>query len=211
LIDFINQNSNAVFALIGAFGGGLISFFSSWMIKKRRFTLRLWDKLLSKRIKAHEDVIAMALEMRIMVALGGFDENNEVVRAPKLLQSKEEFENWFIKFTELTLNGRTWLTTETKKEVNFVQDYLVTLHQYILQAPSEKYLSIGQIIRQDFIELSGELEKKAFNFFSKEIHQLELNNLDEHHKYKLKYTKQRLNKTKLITKWQSIEDAVNKN
>lgn len=211
MIDFINQNSNAVFALIGAFGGGLISFFSSWMIKKRRFTLRLWDKLLSKRIKAHEDVIAMALEMRIMVALGGFDENNEVVRAPKLLQSKEEFENWFIKFTELTLNGRTWLTTETKKEVNFVQDYLVTLHQYILQAPSEKYLSIGQIIRQDFIELSGELEKKAFNFFSKEIHQLELNNLDEHHKYKLKYTKQRLNKTKLITKWQSIEDAVNKN
>ncbi|WP_121627338.1 hypothetical protein [Poseidonibacter antarcticus] len=211
MINFINEYSDAIFALLGAFGGGLISFFASWMIKKREFTLRLWDKLLDKRIKAHEDVITMALEMRIMVALGGFDENNEVLRVPKLLQSKEEFENWFRKFTQLTLNGSTWLTTETKREVNFVQDYLVTLHQYILQVPSEKYLSIGQIIRQDFIELSGELEKKAFNFFSKEIHQLELNNLNEHHKYKINDTKGRLNKTLLMTKWQSIKDIIDKN
>lgn len=207
-MEFINEYSNAIFALLGAVGGGVISFIAAWTLKKREFTLRLWDKLHNKRIKAHEDVISLALKMRIMVALGGYDENGDVARAPNLLKSREVFEDWFTEFTKLTVSGSTWLTTETKREVNFVQDYLVTLHTNIADTPSEKYQAIGQIIRQDFIDLSSELEKKAFNFFAKEIHQLKLNNLDEHHKYKLEDTQERLKNTMLLTKWKDIEDII---
>ncbi len=208
MIDFFNQYSSGIFALLGALGGGVISFYASWMLKKRDFSLRLWDKLLDKRIKAHENVLSIALEMRVMVSWGNFEDNGDVARAPQVLMSKEVFEQWFTKFTQLTLEGSTWLTTETKRELNFVQDYLVTLHQNLSGVPSDKYLLIGKIIRQDFAELSGRLEKKTFYFFSKGINQLKLNDLDDWHKYERSETEKRLNKTALIEKWQSIKKLV---
>lgn len=174
------------------------------MLKKRDFSLRLWDKLLDKRIKAHENVISMALEMRVMVSWGNFEDEGDVARAPQVLMSNEVFEQWFTKFTQLTLEGSTWLTTDCKRELNFVQDYIVTLHQNLSGIPSILYLDIGQIIREDFIKLSSTLEKKAFDFFSKEIDQLKLNNLNDWHKYERSMTKERLNKTALIEKWKSI-------
>lgn len=207
LIEFINKNASAIFGLLGAFGGGAITFLTTWFIKKREYDLRLWDKLLERRIKAHENVIAVALEMRVMVSLGGVDNNGEVARAPQMLLSKDEFERWFTRFTQLTMEGTTWLTTEVKRELNFVQDYLVTLHQNLSNVPSERYLSIGQIIRQDFIDLSSELEKKAFSFFEGEMRQLKLNSLNEWHKYERQVTEKRLKETVLLSRWEIVEET----
>ena len=206
--EFIKSNASAVFGLLGALGGGLVSFLASWLLKKREYSLRLWDKLLEKRIKAHENVIAAALEMRVMVALGATEENGEVARAPQLLRSKEDFEQWFIRFTQLTIEGSTWLTTEAKRELNFVQDYLVTLYQNLTDVPSEKYLQIGQVIRQDFIDLSSELEKKSFAFFEKDVRRLKLSNLKKWHKYKRPETENRLKKTALLSQWEKIQRVV---
>jgi len=208
LIDFLNQHSSAIFALLGALGGGIISFVASWMLKKRDFSLRIWDKMFDKRIKAHENVISMALEMRVMVSWGNFEDAGDVARAPQILMSKEVFEQWFTKFTKLTLEGSTWLTTDCKRELNFVQDYLITLHQNLSGVPSDMYLKIGQMIKEDFIELSSKLEKKAFDFFSKELEQLKLNNLDDWHKYERSITEERLNSTALIQKWGKIKELV---
>jgi hypothetical protein len=205
LKEFIDGHASAVFGLLGALGGGLVSFLASWLIKKREYNLRLWDKLLERRIKAHENVIAAALQMRVMVAMGGTEENGEAARAPQLLRSKEDFEQWFIGFTQLTGEGSTWLTTEAKRELNFLQDYLVTLYQNLAIVPSEKYLQVGQLIRQDFIDLSSELEKKSFAFFGKEVRRLRLSNLKKWHKYKRPETEKRLNNTKLLSKWKEIE------
>jgi hypothetical protein len=202
--EFIDNNASAVFGLLGALGGGLVSFLASWLLKKRDYNLRLWDKLLERRIKAHESVIAVALEMRVMVTLGAIEESGEVARAPHVLRSKEDFEQWFTRFTQLTMDGTTWLTTEAKRELNFVQDYLVTLHQNLTGIPSEKYQPIGQVIRQDFIDLSSDLEKKSFAFFGKEIRQLKLSNLEEWHKYKRSETETRLKKTVLLSQWERI-------
>jgi hypothetical protein len=205
---FINENASAIFGLLGAFGGGLISFLASWLIKKREYNLRLWDKLLERRIKAHENVITVALEMRVMVPLGATESTGEVARAPLVMRSKEEFEEWFGRFAKLIMEGNTWLTTETKREVNFVQDYLVTLHQNLTGVPSEKYMQIGQVIRQDFIQLSSALEKKSFAFFGKEVQRLKLSSLDKWHKYKLSETENRLKKTELLSQWEKIKKIV---
>jgi hypothetical protein len=206
--EFIGKNASAIFGLLGAIGGGLVSFLATWMLKKREYSLRLWDKLLERRIKAHENVIAAALQMRLMVALGATEEDGEVARAPNVLRSKEDFEEWFMTFTTLTMEGTTWLTTEAKRELNFVQDYLVTLHQNLRDIPSERYLPIGQVIRQDFIDLSSSLEKKAFAFFGKEVRRLKLSNLKKWHKYKRSETEARLKKTVLLSQWQKIARIV---
>jgi len=143
-----------------------------------------------------------------MVALDATDESGEVARAPQVLHSKEDFEQWFIRFTQLTMEGTTWLTTGAKRELNFVQYYLVTLHQYLTGVPNEKYLPIGQVIRQDFIDLSSDLEKKSFAFFGKEVRRLKLSNLKKWHKYKRSETERRLKKTVLLSQWEKIRKIV---
>jgi len=196
---FIDKNASALFALVGALGGGLLSFFGAIILKKREFNLSTSGKLLDRRITAHEKVVSLAVEMRIMVATGGYSESGEIHRAPSIMVSRDSFENWFTRFTQLSMEGTSWLSTETKREVNFVQDYLVTLHVYIENVPSEKFLYLGEIIRQDFIDLSSALEKTAFNFFQRGIRKLKPDSLSSWHKYKRDVTERRLSKTKLIT------------
>lgn len=196
--DFLRQNTSAVFALIGAFGGSLISYIGSFLLKKRELNLRLWEKLIDRRIEAHDNVIVIALEMRVMVALGGFDNDGELRRAPQVLISKDEFDRWFTRFTQLTLRGTTWLTTDAKRELNFVQDYLVNLHHNLSSVHSERFLLVGDVIRQDFIDLSSSLEKSAFGYFENGMNTLKLDSLDKRHKYERIVTDARLGKTKLM-------------
>jgi hypothetical protein len=204
LEDFLRQNTSAVFALIGALGGSLISYIGSFLLKKREFNLQLWGKLIDKRIEAHENVIVIALEMRVMVALGGFDNDGELRRAPQVLISKEEFDRWFTRFTQLTLRGTTWLTTDAKRELNFVHDYLVNLHLNLSNIASEKFLLVGEVVRQDFLDLSSSLEKNSFGYFEDGINTLKLDSLEKWHKYERNVTDARLGKTKLMCNFDQI-------
>jgi hypothetical protein len=208
LDEFISKNASAVFGLLGALGGGAITFFTNWLVKKREYDLRLWDKILERRIKAHENILVLSLEMRVMLSLGGVEDNGEIARAPQILSSKDDFERWIIRFTNLSRDGSTWLTLETKRELNLVQDYLVTLHHSLIDVPSDKYVMVGQFIRQDFIDLSSELERKAFNFFGKEIRQLKISDLNQWHKYERDHTEQRLRQTLLLSGTEQIRKMV---
>jgi hypothetical protein len=206
--EFITKNASAIFGLAGAFLGGLLSLIASWMIKNREYSLRIWQILLERRIKAHENLLAVAIEMRVMVALGGKDKDGEVARAPQVLLSREAFEEWFTRFTQLTQEGSTWLSTKAKREVNFVQDYLITLHMNVDNAPSERYLAVGQVIRQDFIELSSALEKAAYDYFENQIRKRKLGRLSDWHKYPREYSESRLASTALMSNWDAIREAV---
>lgn len=207
LLQFLSVNSSAVFGLIGAIGGGVLSFLASFVLKKRDFNLQMWGKLFDRRIAAQEKVISLAVEMRVMVTLGGIDEYGELRRAPEVLLSKEAFEGWFARFTKLTLEGTSWLTIETKREVNFVQDYLATLHMHLAYVEDENYPHVGTVVRQDFIDLSASLEKKAFSFFQQGILELKLDSLDQHHKYKLPETEKRLRATALMRNMSKIRNT----
>jgi hypothetical protein len=205
ILKFLEANASAIFGLLGALGAGLLSYVATSLQKRRDFNLQMWGKLFDRRISAHEKIIAVAVEMRVMVGLEGVDAQGEVRRAPRVLISKEEFERWFTRFTQLTVEGTTWLTTQTKRELNFTQDYLVALHLNLAGAPTEKYLEVGELIRQDFIDLSSSLEKKTFEYFEDGIHKLRLDSLDKHHKYKLPETMRRLDLTLLIQKNKQIK------
>jgi hypothetical protein len=207
LEKFLHQNASAIFALVGALGATLLSFVTAWLLKRREHTLRLWDKLLERRIKAHEIVLSVAMEMRVMIALGGIEKDGEAARSPRVMFSKDAFEQWFTSATGRLSEGSTWLTLDVTREVNFLQDYLVTLYQNLAKFPQANYRKVGQLIRSDFINLSSELELKAFQFFEKDLHELKLGNLRDWHKYPRTKTEDRLNRTALLTRWPEIQEV----
>src|ERR1043166_8485697 len=93
--EFLKENASTMIAPGGAVGGRFISIVVGWLLRKREYDLRLWEKLLERRIKAHEQLINVAMEMRVMVTSGRVDEAGEPIRAPNVLLSREVFEEWF--------------------------------------------------------------------------------------------------------------------
>lgn len=183
LHSLVIDNSSAVFGLLGAVVGGVGSYFTAKNLKVQEFKLQVKSKLLDRQIAAHENILKIAVEMRVMTGSGHLDDTGEIIRYPQILQSKDSFESWFIKFTELQLEGTTWLITSTKREVNFVQDYLVNLQRILIDVPSELYPKAGLLIYEDFRELSNTLEKRAYEFFEGNISGVKLANLSVWHKY----------------------------
>lgn len=205
--QFLTVHASAIFALVGALGAGVLSFLGGILLKRQEFNLSMSGKLLDRRISAHEKVIALATEMRVMIAIGGVSATGEFNRTPQIMLSREIFEDWFTRFTQLCLEGTSWLSTETKREVNLVQDYLVTLNMYLEGVASDEFPALGGIIRQDFVDLSSALEKKAFKFFEHGIRKLQPDSLNKWHKYKLPETKRRLNSTLLLKNFSVFLEA----
>src|SRR6516164_4378834 len=102
--EFLTSNVAAVIALAGVLVGGLvtggISFFNAWVMRNRDFQLKLWERLLDRRIMAHEAVLEISLKMRLMVSFQRVDSAGELVRAPLVMRPKEEFDEWLGEFAE---------------------------------------------------------------------------------------------------------------
>ncbi len=201
---FLQQHAAAIFGLIGAFGTAILSSVASWLLRKRDYDLRVWDKLLERRIRAHENIIGIALEMRVMVAFKGSGAEGEFVRAPQVLISKKEFEEWFTKTIATVVEASTWLSIDAKREVNYLQDYLTILHENISVFPSETYLKIGTVIREDFLASSSSIERTAYSFFEKDIRRLKLSDINKPHKYLREEMEQRLKSSRLLQAWDEI-------
>ena len=209
--EWFKQYSTAIIALGGVLLGSLVTggltFLNGWVMRNRDLKLKLWERFLDHRIAAHESVVAIALKMRRMVPLGRF-EKGEVVRSPQMMMSREGFDQWLGEFAEIAGPASTWLSTPVKRELNFAQDYFMTVHRNLLPFPSECFPEVGSVIRQDFIDLSSKLEKLAFEYFKEEALDLRLNDLTEWHKYPRSETDARLRGTVILQKWAEIESML---
>ena len=210
--EFLKQNATAILALLGVVVGSLLTggfaLWKDWILRNRDFDLKVWERFLDRRMTAHEAVLDVAIKMRVMVSSGKVETPGEISRAPQLMMSKEAFHDWLFDFAEKSGTATTWLSTPVKMELNFVQDYFVTLNTHLSEAPSERFAAEGSFIRQDFIDLSSALEIKAFEYFKAEARELRLNNLTEHHKYPLAETKRRLQKTVLLARLAEIKSII---
>lgn len=157
--------------------------------------MRVFFGSLSRRYAAHQGT---------RFALGGVDEKGELLRAPGVLISKDVFENWFGQATNGTGTLSTWLNIDSKRELNFFQDYMATLHAYLAHVPSEQYPKAGVIIRDDFVQLSSQLEKQALAFFEDDAFRLKLADLRQWNKYARSKTEARMNATHLLQRRQDI-------
>lgn len=193
--NLLQQNSNAIFGLVGTALGAALSMLSAWFLRRREYNLRLWEKLLEKRIKAHEDAIAIAMEMRMTECLGGVIVTGGVRRTPRVLESKETFELWSSQLSNFRSLGATWLTIDVTRELNFLQDYILNLHLKITNIPSEDYPKVGELICDDFIDLSSSIERLAVRFFKKGVWRLRISDVEQWHKYPKSETQRRLSLT----------------
>ncbi len=210
--EFFKQNTTAIMALLGVAVGSLFAggfaLCNAWVMRDRDLNLKLWERFLDRRITAHESVVGLALKMRYMCPLGKVDAFGEVARAPQVMMSKEAFDGWLHELAEESGPATTWLSTPVKRELNFVQDYFVTLHAKLSDLPSIRFPTVGSFIRQDFIDLSSILEKTAFEFFKAEARELRLNDLTEHHKYAPEETSRRFRNTILIGNGAAVQALI---
>jgi hypothetical protein len=212
MAELFTHNAAAVLALLGVLVGAIVTggltFANGWIMRKRDLDLKIWEKLLDRRIAAHETVIGLAIAMRRMAPLGGTDAAGGLVRAPEVMMSKEAFDTWLVEFAETSSPAATWLSTAVKRELNFAQDYIVTLYANLSGSAPGAFPTIGAFVRQDFIDLSSKLEKAAFEFFTREARNLRLNDLDDWHKYPRQMTEFRLQETLLLSKWAEIKPSL---
>jgi hypothetical protein len=121
-----------------------LALLNAWIMRNRDLNLKLWERFLDRRITAHETVAALALKMRFVCPLGPVHEG-EVVRAPQVMTSKETFDEWLAEFSQSSAPATTWLSTSVKRELNFVQDYFVSVHTNLHGASSEQFPIVGAL------------------------------------------------------------------
>ncbi len=204
--QLIRDNANALIGVSGVAIGAVVQYLAGWALRKRDYDLRLWDKLIDRRIDAHERLINHAHEMRVMISRNGVDEGGEVLRYPQVLSSRDIFEDWFTNTIRSIGFASTWLSTPARREANFLQDFLTTLHLNLRSVPSSKFPDVGLIICQDFIDMSSNLERISYGFFDRDVRKLRLSNLNDWHKYPRSQTEKRLRETNLLRQW-ADEDA----
>lgn len=202
--DFLMANATAVFTLLGTVVGGVLSFLASFALRRSELRLRLREKILDRRIEAHEKIVRLAKTMRLMVVLSYDPNTGDLPRAPWFFEDKEKFEAWYSDFSLTSNEASTWLSIKVVREVNLVQDYLVNLHQALKPVAPERYLRLGSVLRDDFIDFSQSLERLAFDFFATDLERFRLNDLREHHKYEPQVTLDRLAKTALRSRSQEL-------
>jgi len=149
-------------------------------------------------------LLESAMELRVMVVLGLEDENGQPLRTPHIMISRDHFDHWFTKFTTGSVSSSPWQTTEAKREANFVQDYMNTLYQTLVDVPSDLFPNVGIVIRQDLIALSSSLEKIVYRFFEKDIRKLRISSLAKWHKYPRSETESKLFATELLKHQKAI-------
>lgn len=198
--DFLSSNASALFALAGALVGAFASFISTWILSHRELRLKLREKILDRRIEAHEKIIDLSHSLRTMVALGGLDTEGELARAPSILSSQEAFDAWFLYFYDTMSSTSNWLRNDLVREINLLQDYVVNLNEFLRDVPTENYIRVGQLIRLDFIHFSESIEKLAFKFFSEDLEKLRIGDIKLWHKYPIEETERRLQQTELFCK-----------
>ena len=207
--QIIRDNASAILVLLGTLAGATLTFFGASILQSQEARNRLLEKVLDRRIQAHEKIIELSKLLRRIESLGYAEKKGELARTPSVMGSPEIFNDFLLKFSQTGTDSSTWLSTEVTRELYFVQDYFVNLYEFLRNVKPEKFPEIGRVIRQDFIDFSSSLEKLAFDFFAKDLTKMKLNNLTEWHKYPVKTTQKRLNETAFFKNKDEILKIIN--
>ena len=202
--QLILNNASAIFAILGTLAGAALTFFGTWILQNQEVKNRLLEKVLDRRIQAHENIIELSKLLRGMMSLGYEEKDGQLARTPAIMASKELFDEFLLKFYQKSTESSTWLSTKVTREFNIVQDYLVNLYEFVRNIDSVNFPEIGRLIRQDFIDFSTNLEKLSFEFFTTDLTKLKLNDLSKWHKYPLEVTKTRLAETLFFRRKEEI-------
>jgi hypothetical protein len=205
-----NAILTSLFALGGVLLGTLGTSINTHILKRKETKLRIIEKILDKRIAAHEELLGLIKSIRTVVGTGMKDKNDNAITYPVCMQSKDHLTTFIEASFPVIHKNSHWLDTELEREFSFFQDYVLTLsHQMSKVNDSIIYTEIGIIIKQDFINLASRLENLAFNFFRYEIASLRLNQHNEWHKYPKAETQRKFSHTEFIRQENKIQNIIN--
>jgi hypothetical protein len=166
--------------------------------------IRQREKIIERRITAHEAMLSLADDMVVMEDLSDKvkQQDHELPRGPIFLRSLNDFRDWYNgKFVARYSVNHAWLSTKTKREVNLLQDYLINLHKLAEQLQPTNFPELSNDLRNDFIGFSNAIRKSSIKFLSSNAIKLDLKDLQDRHKYLPNETKQKLSTTQLAKKY----------
>lgn len=162
-----NNIVTPIISFVGVIIAAFLAFLSSSFLKKKETKLKISEKILDKKLEAHEDVLKLSKYLRSTISDNRFSSENELISYPIILSSKANYYDWkkdlFIKAN----NNSHWLTKEVKQELFFIQDYIINLDKTLENVPDENLIKVAIILKKDFIDLSNNLERSIIKYFDK--------------------------------------------
>lgn len=130
----------AAIALLGAAIGFIVSQTVEYFRINKESKNRQRERLVEKRISAHELVIGLCQDMVAMKPVNAKSDDS-FPRGPWVLESVSAFENFYRRFVDIHSESSTWLWIETKRELNFCQDYFLILYGYLSRSHYTEHTS----------------------------------------------------------------------
>lgn len=194
----------AATALVGVVIGLIFTFFTNSYLKAKEVRLRIIEKVFDKRLKAHEEMLNLAKQLRATVSTHSAKDGENVDSYPGLLHNNEYFNQFKGNFFIVVNANSHWISIELFRLLNYIQDYIESVSQTLLKMSETNFPQFGVIVKPDFIDLAAELEHETLKFFEKDIYQVNLKTTKGHHKWPREYTIERLNNTELIKNFEAI-------
>jgi hypothetical protein len=195
--DLIKILVPALAGLFGVFIGIIVTTISNWKLKTKETKLRILEKTFDKRIKAHEEILQISKILRTTISTDKTDNDHNLITYPAVLQDYQYFDNFRGKFYDITNENNHWLGIELLRELYFIQDYLASLDLQIKDKNDENLPKIAVIVKQDFIDLAGNLENISLKFFEEDLLNLKKITNIGWHKYETEITYKRFSDTNL--------------
>jgi hypothetical protein len=172
-----------VLSFVGVIIAAFLAFFSSSFLKKKETLLKISEKILDKKLEAHENVLQLAKYLRSTISDNKFTVEMELITYPMILANKENYLDWKKDLFIKSNSNSHWLSNDVIKEIYFIQDYFANLDKTLENIPDENIEKIGIILKNDFINLSNNLEKTIVKYFEKGWK--DLKTISNNEKYKL--------------------------
>lgn len=185
--------------------GAIITIVTTRFASRNEARLRVLEKVLDKRISAHE---ALNHELRLMIVMNivAFDDSPDgITRYPSVLRTRDDFSVWYNQYMLLCSSRSLWFSEDLTREINLFYDYLIELFRYVGAASDEDCRRIGVLVRQDFIDFCGSIDRHVRTFLQEGISDLSIQQTGAHVKYQRKETERRLAATCLMRERASIE------
>lgn len=169
--------------LAGVVLGSLLTLVVRYVLARQETSLRLKEKVIDRRIDAHLELLDLVGDMRETTVPEGAEKQSMEYRVPGVLSSQQMFANWWTRFSTVANASDHWLDGAVRKEVYFIQDYLVALEPEIADLSQQELAAFGTTVRPDFIKLAKRLEEAVMGFLSGKAHKLAFKSSVGEHKH----------------------------
>jgi hypothetical protein len=181
---------SGLFGILGIVAGYFIKVFSDLLIKYQERRNILEKIVIEKRLSAHEKIISVVRSGSIGM---GIFQDSEVMIQPYVLNSLEEYYDWYHKFLNTYLAIGHLIERDFDYKLWLFQNYLYNLDRILNNMlvmrnthskdnediervgsyESAKLIRIGEVIYPDMKKLTRDILEEASKFFSSGIYKIE--------------------------------------